>query len=83
MYQADCLSRKRRMSNTEGSYSCNCFEGFEGDYCTDVDELNKTNSCESQLVTLMPNIRTLTEATCVVANKDTTEPVVGVLRVDV
>ena len=32
--------------NTEGSYSCNCFEGFQGDYCTDVDECNKTNSCD-------------------------------------
>ena len=35
------------------------------------------------VVTLMLNVRTPTEATCVVANKDTTEPVVGVLRVDV
>ena len=36
---AECL-------NSPGSYTCNCFDGFIGDYCVDVDECNSTNSCD-------------------------------------
>ena len=33
--------------NTEGSYFCDCFDGFGGDYCTDNDECSTTNSCDN------------------------------------
>ena len=32
--------------NSEGSYLCNCFDGFEGDFCTDKNECNSTNGCD-------------------------------------
>ena len=35
-----------KCENSQGSYSCNCFDGFEGDNCTDIDECNGINSCD-------------------------------------
>ena len=37
---------KAKCQNTEGSYTCKCFDGFEGDNCADIDECNSTTSCD-------------------------------------
>ena len=37
---------KSKCENSEGSYHCNCFDGFGGDHCNDIDECNSTNSCD-------------------------------------
>ena len=39
-------SENAECQNSEGSYLCNCFDGFGGDFCTDIDECNSTNSCD-------------------------------------
>ena len=31
--------------NNQGGFNCNCAEGYEGDYCSDIDECNSTATC--------------------------------------
>ena len=45
-FNQDVCSEKAKCQNTEGSYTCNCFDGFEGNYCTDINECNGTNTCD-------------------------------------
>ena len=34
--------------NTEGSYSCDCFDGYEGSLCEDIDECIGNNKCNAR-----------------------------------
>ena len=34
--------------NSQGSYSCNCFDGYEGDICYDIDECTGTAKCHAK-----------------------------------
>ena len=45
-YSQSVCPKNAKCKNTEGSYICNCFDGFEGDYCTDIDECNSTGGLE-------------------------------------
>ena len=38
--------KQTKCQNCEGTYICNCFEGYDGDYCTDIDDCNSTHSCD-------------------------------------
>ena len=44
--EQNLCSKNSECKNTEGSYSCDCLDGFEGDYCIDIDECNSTTSCD-------------------------------------
>ena len=34
--------------NTQGSFICDCFDGYEGDLCEDIDECTGRNECHSK-----------------------------------
>ena len=44
--EQNVCSANSECKNTDGSYSCDCLDGFGGDYCTDIDECNSTASCD-------------------------------------
>ena len=33
--------------NSQGSYSCNCLDGFEGNFCEDINECSSTTACHA------------------------------------
>ena len=34
-----------KCENNQGGFNCNCADGYEGDYCSDINECSSTTSC--------------------------------------